>query len=165
MLMQEQPSCTRLLYLTSLNLPVARVSSINVLKAHTLENLSTTLAPHHGRAAPPPPYHAGENGYKRNREINSKTMSVRTENYRKIVTGLIISKIQLAKLKRWRICQTEAPISVSLLSSKRILWNFHWKRTMVDGLLAKIGIAILLPVCSSPFTTGLPVLCCAGFHL
>ena len=33
---------------------------------------------------------------------------------------------------------------------------------MVDGLLAKISIGIVLPVCSPPFASGLPAL---GFHL
>ena len=33
---------------------------------------------------------------------------------------------------------------------------------MVDGFLAKLMIGIVLPICSSPFTTSLPVLFCTG---
>ena len=34
---------------------------------------------------------------------------------------------------------------------------------MVDGLLAKLGIGTVLPICSSLFATGLPVLSRTGF--
>ena len=34
---------------------------------------------------------------------------------------------------------------------------------MIDGFLAKLGIGIVLPICSSPFATGLPVLFCAVY--
>ena len=37
------------------------------------------------------------------------------------------------------------------------------KEFMVDGLLAKLGIGIVLPISSSPFATGLPVLFCTVF--
>ena len=36
---------------------------------------------------------------------------------------------------------------------------------MVDGPLARTGIGIVFPVCSSPLATGLSVLLCTGFPL
>ena len=51
----------------------------------------------------------------------------------------------------------------SLLISHRILCTSAGEKEFMVDLLAKIGIGIVLPTCSSPFATGLPVLFCTGF--
>ena len=55
----------------------------------------------------------------------------------------------------WRSYQTETPIFCEFCGD-----SAGKKEFMVDGLLADIGIGVVLPIRSSPLAIGRPVLTC-----
>ena len=67
-------------------------------------------------------------------------------------------------LKVWRISQTEAPIFAvfAVQPENSVEFSAGKKELMVDGLPADIGIGVVLPSCSPPLATSLPVLLCTG---